>query len=75
MTISRGAIRQRRHRARQRDGKIVIMVEADEVALTEQLVVAGFLPAADMDNRAAVKAALERVIAIWAQDVTRNDMP
>jgi hypothetical protein len=70
---SSAAQRQRRRRDRERRGLIVLTIEADEVALTEQLVIAGFLAPADVDNRDAIKAALERVVHLWAQgSVTRN---
>jgi hypothetical protein len=72
---SNGAQRQRRHRERTRAGLIVLQIEADEVALTEQLVIAGFLAPQDVEDRDAITAALERVVALWAQGVTRNATP
>jgi hypothetical protein len=66
------AARQRRRRERERAGLIVLRVEVDEVALTEQMVLAGFLSPSEADNRDAVRAALERVVQLWAQGVTRD---
>jgi hypothetical protein len=72
---SNGAVRQRRRRERERAGVIVLQIEVDEIALTEQLVIAGFLAPQDIDDRTAIQAALERVVNLWAQGVTRNDTP
>lgn len=65
------AARQRRRRERMRDGKIVLTVEADEVALTEALVVGGFLDPAHVDDRARIAAAVERLLGV----VTRDNAP
>jgi hypothetical protein len=64
---SNAAIRQRRRRERERRGTVVLAIEVDEVALAEQLVLAGFLAEGEVDNRSAIKAALERVVDLWAQ--------
>jgi hypothetical protein len=69
------AIRQRRRRQRARRGIVVLPIEVDEVALTEQLVITGFLATTDVDDRSAIKVALERVVALWAQGVTRDGAP
>jgi hypothetical protein len=63
------AARQRARRARQRDGKILLHVEADEVALTEALISGGFLDPAHVDDRDRIAAAVERLLAV----VTRDD--
>ena len=70
---SSAAARQRRRRERERRGLVVLTIEVDEVALAEQLICAGFLAPAEVDNREAITAALERVVSLWAQgDVTRH---
>lgn len=70
--MSAASQRQRRHRDRQRAGKVVLTVEVSEVSLVEQLVLSGFLQPAEIDDRETVRAALERVVRLWAQGVTRN---
>jgi hypothetical protein len=69
------AIRQRRRRQRARRGIVVLPIEVDEVALTEQLVITGFLATTDVDDRSAIKVARERAVALWAQGVTRDGAP
>jgi hypothetical protein len=61
------AQRQRRRRERERLGLIVLPIEVDETAITEQLVLAGFLAPSEIDNRSAITSALERVVHLWAQ--------
>jgi hypothetical protein len=56
------ASRQRAHRERQREGKIVLSVTVDEVALCEALVSGGFLDPVNADNRAEIEAAVERLL-------------
>ena len=75
MASSPAAVRLRRHRERVRLGKIMLLIEADEIGLIEQLMAAGFLSPAHMDDRAAVTAALQRVVDLWAQGDTRYDTP
>ena len=58
------ALRQRRHRDRDRDGKIVLHVEVDHVALYEVLLAAGFING-NGDDRAALTAGLQRAVDIW----------
>jgi len=65
--MTSAAARQARHRARQRDGRVVLLVEADEDALTVKLIEAGFLRIEDAEDRQALQAALQRVVEIWAE--------
>jgi hypothetical protein len=57
------AERVRRHRQRQRDGRVVLCVEAEEVALIEKLIVARLLDPTLADDPQQVIAAvlLQRV--------------
>jgi len=59
---SRAAGKQRRRRARQREGKICLTIEVHEVPLVEALVDAGFLPKDVDHDRAAIAAAVERLL-------------
>lgn len=58
------AARQARHRQRERAGRIVLRVEADEIQLVEALVASELLPEADRDDRAAVEEATARLIEL-----------
>ena len=70
--MSSAAARQRAHRARQREGKIMLMIEANEVDLTEALLAGGFLDPAHAEDRARIEAATERMLAVL---VTHNAGP
>jgi hypothetical protein len=59
------AERQRRHRQRIANGRVILAVEVDEVNLAEKLVEAGYLSSQD-DSRSALQAALERAISDFA---------
>jgi hypothetical protein len=73
--MSSAALRAKRHRARAKDGRVVLMVEVDEIALAEQLVEAGLLERQDSDDRKAIAAALQVVVDLWAAgSVTRDDI-
>lgn len=67
-----GAERARRHRRRQRAGRIVLSLEVDEVDHVEMLIEAGFLcrsGAEDRDEIAAATARLvERLVAASLRD-------
>jgi hypothetical protein len=67
--MSSAAARQQRYRARVRDGRVVLTVEVDEVALSEALVATGFISPEYADDRQALETALEYVVHLW---VTRN---
>jgi hypothetical protein len=72
--MTNAAERQRRARERRRHGLAIYRVVADEVAVEEVLVRAGWLSEHDRDDRAAVEAALSHVIALLAAlPVTRDD--
>lgn len=57
------AARQRRRRARIRDGLRVFRIEASQFDLADALVTAGWLKGWDADDRAKVEAALGRAVA------------
>ena len=63
--------RVRRHRARTREGQARYTITADDVGLAEALVAAGPLERRDVDDKAAVERALQRVVALWIAEVTR----
>jgi hypothetical protein len=65
------AIRQRRYRDRQREGKISLCIDVDEFALFEALVAAGFL-SPDDDSRQSLETALAHVVELWVSSVTHN---
>ena len=57
-----GAIRKRRCRARQKAGRRVYEIEADETALADKLVTARYLSPLRADDPEAQREALQRVI-------------
>jgi hypothetical protein len=58
--------RQRRYRERVRTGRIRIVVEADELELTDRLIATGYLRPTDADNPAEIVAALLAVVGCHA---------
>jgi hypothetical protein len=62
------ALRQRLHRARERTGKIVLRIEIDEVGLTEALIAAKMLDPRIDHDRAAVEAAVARMLELIIAD-------
>lgn len=54
--------RTRRWRERQKAGRIVLAVEADEIALIDKLVATSFLRPEFSDDPVAIKRALEKLI-------------
>jgi hypothetical protein len=58
------ADRQRHYRQRQNAGKIILHVEVDEIETTQALIDGGFLHADAADDKRAIAAAIERVIAM-----------
>lgn len=69
MQISGSAVRMQRRRQRRRSGRIMVMVEVDEVALLNALTRPDrngfrFLQTDDPD-REQIAAALETVVALW----------
>jgi hypothetical protein len=64
MTTAAARQRQRLHRTRERAGLVVLRIAVEEIALTEKLVEAGFLDLADVEDRACVEAATERLLAV-----------
>jgi hypothetical protein len=59
------AERARRHRARERAGKVVLNVEIDEVAVAELCVAAGLLDG-QADDRRALAHAVEQLLGALA---------
>jgi hypothetical protein len=64
--------RNRLYRERQRLGRAVFAVEADETGLIDALQRNGFLQTPDPDHFAVV-VALERVIALWIEQEFKNE--
>jgi hypothetical protein len=62
------AERVRRHRQRQRDGRVVLCVEAEEVALIDKLIVARLLDPTMADDPQQVVAAVTRLLEIFSRD-------
>lgn len=62
------AERQRAHRKRQAAGKVVLQIEADEVAVTEALLSAGLLSQQDAEDPRKVAAALAAVVSTWCRN-------
>lgn len=74
--MSSSASRLRLFRARQRDGKIVLPIEVDEVPFTEMLVTGGWLDPAHVDDRDAMARAAARLLrALIEENETRFDHP
>jgi hypothetical protein len=61
---SAARIRQRAHRARERQGKITLPVDVDEVALACALVDAGLIAVDEQEDRRKLAAALSRMVEI-----------
>jgi hypothetical protein len=59
---------QSRYRARQRRGLVVLPIEVDEVALAFALERAGLL-SEDVDDRDNLARALEKLVALWCEQV------
>ena len=57
---------------RRGNGQISLMVTVDEIPSTEKLIQAEFLRPEDCDNRAALTAAVETVIRLWARGPARR---
>lgn len=62
------ALRSKRFRDRQREGKIVLTIEADEVMLTELLVAANLLPPAVDYTRAQIEEATQALLVTLAAE-------
>jgi hypothetical protein len=62
------AERVRRHRQRQRDGRVVLCVEAEEVALIDKLIVARLLDPTMADDPQQVVVAVTRLLEIFSRD-------
>jgi hypothetical protein len=72
MTTTRpDADRLRRHRARQRAGRVVVSVEVDEVVVSEFLITASLLDATQADDRAALAKAVEKLIVIATKEESK----
>jgi hypothetical protein len=65
------AERVRKCRARQRAGRVVLCVEADEMPLIEALIVAKLLEPTQADDPAAVVRGVTRLIEVFSQGTTQ----
>ena len=63
--ITGAARRQRALRGRRALGRVVLLVEVDEVAVTERLMAVGRLAPRNADDRGCVQAALAKLIEDW----------
>lgn len=62
--MSSAAARQRLHRSREANGRVVLAVEADEAALCAALIDGGFISPNDQDDRRRLEAGLSRLVEI-----------
>jgi hypothetical protein len=62
--MSTAALRQQRHRRREREGKIPLCIEVDEVRLTELLVQAKLLSPLVDHGRSEIEAATEKLLEL-----------
>jgi hypothetical protein len=62
--MTAAAQRQARRRQRRRNGRVLLVVEADEVALIEALIAAQLLDPLQADDKAALKVATERLLQL-----------
>jgi hypothetical protein len=60
------ALRQQRHRARERSGRVVLPVEVSLHDLSDALVMAGFVQPWDSDDRDRIQDGLQRMIDTWS---------
>ena len=69
------AARQRLHRYRESNGRVVLAVEADEAALCAALIDGGFISPNDQDDRKRLEAGLSRLVEIiLTSRVTADDL-
>jgi hypothetical protein len=59
-----------RCRARQKLGRLLLMVECNEAAFSIRLVKAGLLPATQADDRTAIAAATQKLIEIFETETS-----
>jgi hypothetical protein len=62
------AERQRRHRARRANGRIVVRAEVDEIELVQMLVAERLLEHHQQEDRKAIENATERLFALLLAD-------
>jgi hypothetical protein len=62
------AERQRRHRARQANGRIVVRAEVEEIGLVQMLVALGLLDNRQQEDRKAIEEATDRLFAMLLAD-------
>jgi hypothetical protein len=63
---TRPAERMRRHRARERDGQIVLRLTINEADIVHALIASEALAPGDADDRRQVECAVERLLTDWA---------
>jgi hypothetical protein len=61
------AEKMRRHRARRRDGVVVLPIAVDVDMLAEFLIDRGFIMPWDADDRAAIAKALATALDVWVR--------
>jgi hypothetical protein len=66
------AARMQAFRSRQKAGTCVLAIEADEIGLTEALTRSGFIQSSE-PTREEIRAALERVVALWIEEEIGNE--
>jgi hypothetical protein len=66
--MTAAAQRQARRRARQREGRILLAIEADEAALVEALIAAGVLEPCLSDDKRAIATATARLLQLITRD-------
>jgi hypothetical protein len=62
------AVRARRYRQRQRNGMLVLTIEANETILAQALVEARLLRSEHIDNRPAIAHAAQKLMDIFARE-------
>lgn len=72
--VTSSASRQQRYTSRQVRGQIVVRIVINEDAVAERLVCTGFLAEAERYNRAAIEAALQRVIDLQFENDASLDI-
>ncbi len=65
------AIRAKRYRQRQRDGMIVLALQANEALLVDALVAMKLLKPEHIDNRLAIEHATQKMLDIFVKDESK----
>ena len=65
---ARQAYAQRRLRERQRNGRISLRIDVDEIDLPHALVEAGLLDDRNVESKAAIACAIEALLREWSRE-------